>query len=135
MGAPELADDERYATHGGRGANAEELDQLIGSWTAPQSAAPLLDVLHENGIPAGLIYRAADMLTDPHFAARNAIVRMLHPEFGEIPMQNVVPQLSDTPGIVRSLGPTLGQHNDEIYAGLLKLTSAQAAELAAAGVI
>jgi formyl-CoA transferase len=135
MGAPELADDERYATHGGRGANAEQLDQLIGSWTAPQSAAPLLDVLHENGIPAGLIYRAADMLTDPHFAARNAIVRMLHPEFGEIPMQNVVPQLSDTPGIVRSLGPALGQHNDEIYAGLLKLTSAQAAELAAAGVI
>jgi formyl-CoA transferase len=135
MGQPELADDERYATHGGRGANAEELDQLIATWSAKQPAASLLAELHENGIPAGLIYRAADMLTDPHFAARNAIVRMLHPQFGELPMQNVVPQLSETPGTVRSLGPELGQHNAEIYAGLLKLTSAQTADLAAAGVI
>jgi formyl-CoA transferase len=47
----------------------------------------------------------------------------------------VVPQLSGTPGEVRSLGPELGQHNDEIYGGLLKLTSAQTAELDAAGVI
>jgi len=135
IGQPELADDERYATHGGRGANAEELDQLIATWSAKQPAPSLLAELHENGIPAGLIYRAADMLTDPHFAARNAIVRMLHPEFGEIPMQNVVPQLSETPGAVRSLGPTLGEHNAEVYRGLLKLTRAQTTELADAGVI
>jgi formyl-CoA transferase len=75
------------------------------------------------------------MLTDPHFAARDTIVRMMHPEFGEIPMQNVVPRLSETPGSVRSLGPELGQHNQEIYNGLLKLTSEQTGELAAAGVI
>jgi formyl-CoA transferase len=135
MGQPELAYDERYATHGGRGANAEELDQLIATWSAKQPAASLLAELHENGIPAGLIYRAADMLTDPHFAARNAIMRLLHPEFGEIPMQNVVPQLSETPGAVRSLGPTLGEHNAEVYRGLLKLTRAQTLELANAGVI
>jgi formyl-CoA transferase len=135
MGRPELADDERYATHGERGANADELDQVISQWTAPQPAAAVLDELHENGIPAGLIYRAADMLADPHFAARDAIVRMVHPDFGQIPMQNVVPQLSGTPGKVRSLGPELGQHNKEIYAGLLKLTSAQTAGLSAAGVI
>ncbi len=75
------------------------------------------------------------MLADPHFAARDAIVRMMHPEFGEMPMQNVVPRLSATPGTVRSLGPVLGQHNAEIYGGLLKLTSEQTTELAAAGVI
>ena len=95
----------------------------------------LLDLLHESGIPAGLIYRAADMLTDPHFAARDAIVRMMHPEFGEMPMQNVVPRLSATPGSVRTLGPELGQHNAEIYGELLKLTSDQTAALVAAGVI
>ncbi|HSZ47330.1 MAG TPA: CoA transferase [Streptosporangiaceae bacterium] len=135
MGQPELAADLRYATHSARGANADELDQLIAAWTAPQRATTLLDLLHESGIPAGLIYRAADMLTDPHFAARNAIVRMLHPEFGEMPMQNVVPQLSGTPGAVHSLGPELGQHNAEIYGGLLNLTSEQTGTLAAAGVI
>jgi crotonobetainyl-CoA:carnitine CoA-transferase CaiB-like acyl-CoA transferase len=103
---------------------------------APSNVYPTLDgpvLIAAN--QAGLTYRAADMLTDPHFAARNAIIRMMHPEFGEIPMQNVVPQLSGTPGTVRSLGPTLGQHNEEIYAGLLKLTVARMAELAAAGVI
>ena len=135
MGQPELADDVRYATHGARGANAGELDQLIADWTAPQRAPVLLDLLHESGIPAGLIYRAADMLIDPHFAARDAIVRMMHPEFGEMPMQNVVPRLSATPGSVRTLGPELGQHNAEIYGELLKLTSDQTAALVAAGVI
>jgi formyl-CoA transferase len=135
MGQPELADDARYATHGARGANAEELDGLIAEWSAPWPAAALLDLLHESGIPAGLIYRASDMLTDPHFAARGAIIRMMHPELGEIPMQNVVPQLSATPGGVRSLGPELGQHNEEIYAGLLRLTSTETDALAADGVI
>jgi formyl-CoA transferase len=135
MGQPELAGDPRYATHEARGAHAAALDELIGTWTAPQPAAGLLDLLHENGIPAGLIYRAADMLTDPHFRARQAIVRLAHPEFGELPMQNVFPVLSGTPGQVRALGPALGQHNAEVYGDLLKLTAAQLTELTAAGVI
>jgi len=135
MGRPGLAGDERYATHEARGGHADELDELIGAWTAGQHAGDLLPLLHENGIPAGLIYRAADMLSDPHFRARAAIIRLAHPEFGEIPMQNVVPRLSATPGTVRSVGPELGQHNTEIYAGLLKLSGEQIADLAAAEVI
>jgi formyl-CoA transferase len=135
MGQPELAGDPRYTTHESRGANAAALDELIGGWTARQPAAELLDLLHENGIPAGLIYRAADMLSDPHFRARQAIVRIAHPELGELPMQNVFPRLSATPGAVRSLGPALGQHNAEVYRELLKLTAAELAELTAAGVI
>ena len=75
------------------------------------------------------------MLTDPHFAAREAILRMVHPEFGEIPMQAVFPRLSATPGTVRSLGPGLGQHNGEVYGGLLKLTSAEMDALVTTGVI
>ncbi|MFC6929123.1 CaiB/BaiF CoA transferase family protein [Actinomadura yumaensis] len=117
MDRPELADDERFASHGARGANAGVLDELIAAWTAPQQAEPLLKLMHDNGIPAGLTYRAKDMLSDPHFKAREAIIRLAHPEFGDFPMQNVFPKLSDTPGQVRSLGPELGQHNAEIYGG------------------
>jgi formyl-CoA transferase len=135
MGQPGLAADPRYATHGARGANATELDELIGAWTHRQDAVALLELLHENGIPAGLIYRATDMLSDPHFAARQAIIRMIHPEFGDIPMQNTFPRLSQTPGTVHSLGPALGQHNDEIYTGLLGLTPDQISALAADSVI
>ncbi|MEU5882498.1 CoA transferase [Spirillospora sp. NPDC047279] len=135
MGRPELAADERFATHGSRGANADELDEIIGAWTAGHDPEELLGTLHENGIPAGLTYRAKDMLSDPHYRAREAIIRMAHPEFGDFPMQNVVPKLSGTPGAVRSLGPALGQHNDEIYRGVLGLSEAEAARLAADGTI
>ncbi|MBW8482828.1 CaiB/BaiF CoA transferase family protein [Actinomadura parmotrematis] len=135
MGRPELADDERYATHGARGANAEELDDLIGAWTADQESGPLLELLHENGIPAGLTYRAKDMLADPHYRAREAIIRLAHPEFGDFPMHNVVPKLSGTPGAVRSMGPALGEHNAEVYGTLLGLSDRDIAALAAAGTI
>ncbi|GLZ08099.1 succinyl-CoA--D-citramalate CoA-transferase [Actinomadura sp. NBRC 104412] len=135
MGRPELADDERFATHGARGANAEELDDLIAEWTAGQESARLLELLHDNGVPAGLTYRAKDMLSDPHFRAREAIIRLAHPEFGDFPMHNVFPKLSDTPGEVRTLGPSLGQHNTEIYGGLLNLTAEELSDLSAAGTI
>ena len=135
MGKPELAADERYATHGARGANMAELDDLIAAWTATQEADGLLDRLHEGGVPAGRIYRAQDMFTDPHFAAREAIVRLAHPTLGDLPMQNVFPRLSATPGRVRHAGPELGEHNDDIYRGLLGLGDGQLADLANDGVI
>jgi len=135
MGRPELADDERYATHGARGAHMAELDDLISAWTATVTAGDLLDALHAGGVPAGRIYRARDMLADPHFAAREAIVRLAHPELGDVPMQGVFPRLSSTPGRVRHLGPELGEHNDEVYRGLLGLGDNEMEELTAGGVI
>ncbi|MFD0902433.1 CaiB/BaiF CoA transferase family protein [Actinomadura sediminis] len=135
MGRPDLADDERFATHGARGANAAELDDLIGAWTSTRDADELLGLLHENGVPAGRTYRAKDMLADPHYKAREAIIRMAHPEFGDFPMQNVFPKLSDTPGEVRALGPSLGEHNPDVYGTLLGLTPADLQALTDAGTI
>ncbi|HLS77726.1 MAG TPA: CaiB/BaiF CoA-transferase family protein, partial [Nocardia sp.] len=135
MGRPELATDERYATHTARGARMGELDDLIADWTTGFDAEDLLDRLHEAGVPAGRIYTPRDMFADPHFAARDAIVRIAHPEFGELPMQNVVPKLSVTPGAVRHAGPALGSHNDEIYRGVLGLDEDSVAELGRAGVL
>ena len=135
MGKPELAGSERYATHGARGANMTELDGLIAAWTATQEADDLLARLHDGGVPAGRIYRARDMFDDPHFAAREAIIRLAHPTLGELPMQNVFPRLSATPGRVRHAAPELGQDNDDVYRGLLGINDAQLADLAANGVI
>ena len=135
MGAPELADDDRYRSHGARGAHQAELDELIGVWTAKHESAELLDRLHAAGVPAGGIYTAGDMLRDPHIAARQAIVRVPHPELGELPMQAPAPRLSENPGAVRWAGPALGQHNDEVYGGLLGLTDEERAALRADGTI
>jgi formyl-CoA transferase len=135
MSQPELATDERYATHGARGQYMEELDGLIAQWTTTLNADELLGLLHEGGVPAGRIFRAKDMFADPQFAARDAIVRLTHPELGEFAMHNVFPRLSETPGSVRHVGPTLGEHNEEIYQGMLGIDDATMSSLHSAGVI
>jgi formyl-CoA transferase len=135
MGRPELAADPDYRTHQGRGAHQPELDALIGAWTAALPTGEVLDLMDRHGVPAGLIYRAPDMLTDPQFAARQAIVTVKHPRFGDLKMQNVAPKLSETPGTIRSPSPELGEHNDEVYRGLLDLTAARIEALRAQRVI
>jgi len=123
MGAPQLASDDRYRDHQARGAHQHELDEIIARWTATLGTRELLSLLEQAGVPSGLIYRAADMLEDPHFAARQAIVTTSHPQFGQLRMQNVAPRLSATPGSIRTAAPQLGQHNDEIYGQLLGLSA------------
>jgi formyl-CoA transferase len=135
MGRPELAQKREYATHVARGAHQAELDALIGEWTATLSADELLALLDQFGVPSGRIYRAPDMLEDAHFRARNAIVSVAHPDFGQLRMQNVAPKLSETPGSIRSASPGLGEHNDEIYLRLLGLSGQRYAQLKAQRVI
>ena len=135
MDRADLVDDERYATHAARGRYQEELDELVSDWTRTQTVEELISLMEQSGVPAGLIYRAPEMLEDPHFAAREAIVRVLHPEFGELAMQNVAPKLSRTPGSVRWPGPALGEHNDEVFKGVLSLSEDRIQALHEAGVI
>ena len=135
MDQPGLAADPRFATHSARGAAMTELDSLIAAWTSTLPADDLLARLHEGGVPAGRIFRAADMLADPHFAARQAIVTVPHPDFGDLPMHNVAPKLSATPGSVRTAGPALGEHSDQVWGGLVGLGPGDLAGLRAAGVI
>jgi crotonobetainyl-CoA:carnitine CoA-transferase CaiB-like acyl-CoA transferase len=129
MGEPELAGRPEYANHSARGAHQRELDAYIGAWTRGKSRDELLELMHEHGVPAGLIYRAPDMLADPHFRARESIVTVSHPELGELKMQNVAPKLSATPGGVRSPSPRLGQHNHEVYRDLLGLSAEEYRDL------
>lgn len=114
---PEWLHDDRFSIHGARGEHMAELDQLVSAWTCVQDSADLLDRPHEAGVPAGLIYTAEDMLSDPHVQARQAIVRLMHAKLGAFPMQNLAPRLSRTPGSVQSLGPELGEHNDDLRPG------------------
>jgi formyl-CoA transferase len=123
MNAPELAKDSRYADHQARGVNQAELDGIIARWTATLATGELLALLEQHGIPSGLIYRAADMLDDPHFTARKAIVSIPHAQFGTLRMQNVAPRLSASPSSVRTPAPELGEHNAHIYGGLLGLAT------------
>ena len=125
MGQPALGTDPRYATHTARGTRQAELDDLVAAWTATRESGELVELLAEHGVPAGMIYRPAEMLTDPQFMARGSIVEVAHRIFGRLSMQGVSPRLSRTPGAVRWVGPELGEHNDEILGGLLGLGNDQ----------
>lgn len=119
MERPDLPASARYSSHQARGAHQKELDDLIGAWTCKLGTGRVLELMAKHGVPAGQIYRAPEMLEDPHFAARDAIVTVDHPQFGKLRMQNVAPRLSETPGGIRSPSPALGQHNEDIYLRLL----------------
>ena len=135
MGRPDLAVDPRYATHEARGARQAEVDQLISAWTSTLDTDRLLEVLAGAGVPASRIYQTRDMFDDPQFRARQAILHLTHGKLGSFPVQAVVPRLSDTPGTVRTLGPELGQHNQEIYGSLLGIGPGRLAELRSKGVV
>lgn len=135
MGRPELATDQRYATHGARGINQIELDELISDWTKDFPVAELEELLHKHGIPNGKINRAPEMLEDPQFRARDAIIRVYHPEFGNIAMQNVAPKLSETQGAVRHPGPKLGEHNNYVWGDLVGNSEDDIADLRDRGII
>ena len=135
MDRPELATDERYATHEARGANQAALDALISEWTAGFPVADLEERLNRSGIPNGKIYRAPEMLEDPQFLTRESITRVRHPELGEVAMQNVAPRLSRTPGAIRHCGPGLGEHNAYVWGELAGLGEEEIADLKSRGVV
>ncbi len=135
MQKPELAADPRYATHTARGNHQAELDEIIAVWTRTLSAEQLANLMEEHGVPYGDIYRAPEMLADAHFKARDAIVGVMHPLFGQLKMQNVAPRLSATPGKIVTCGPELGEHNGEVFQGILGMSDSALAELVAQGIV
>ncbi|MDI5891524.1 CaiB/BaiF CoA transferase family protein [Halomonas rhizosphaerae] len=135
MGQPGLADHPDYATHRARGEHQAAIDDLVAAWTREHDAQQVVDILAEAGVPAGLVYRAPDMLDDPHFQARGAIVEVPDRHGRPLPMQNVFPRLSDTPGRVREVGPALGEHTEQVLTGWLGLAPEALDALRADGVI
>ncbi len=136
MGAPELADDPRYATHRARGEKTKELDARIAEWTRRHPAEEMVAALCKAGVPVGLAYTAREMMEDPHFAARESIAAVPDPKRGgTLAMQNVFPRLSESPGGIRALGPDLGADTEPVLRGLLGYSVEKITQLEQAGVI
>ena len=136
MGQPELATDPRYVDHVSRGRNQDELDALIEDWTKTLTVDEVEALMVDHAVPAGKMFRAPEMLDDPHYQARDAIVEVETERWGTLKMQNAFPKLSDTPSGIRSAAPgAIGQHNDEIYGSWLGMDAQELAELKSAGAI
>ena len=106
--APDLQD------NAGRVARVDELDAAIGAWTLPLPIAEVLARLGEARVPAGKVYTARDIHEDPHYRARDMILRQTTRDGHEIDVPGIVPKLSLTPGGVRSAAPRLGEDTDAV---------------------
>ena len=136
MGQPELSDDDRYATHIARGINQIELDVLVNAWTAQHTIEEVDAAMIEYSIPAGRVYTAKDMLDDPHFKEREAIIEVETQGHGKLKMQNAFPRFSRSHSGVRSPAPAIvGQHTAEILGSVLGLDAAGIKELEEQGAI
>ena len=136
MGRPELADDERFATHLARGDHQEELEGIVAEWARRHDAAEIDRILNEAGVICGPIYTIADIFEDPQFRARDMLLEHVDPEFGPYIGPGIVPKLSETPGAVRwSATWEEGSHNREVYGELLGLSDDELAALKQEGVI
>lgn len=136
IGMPELAENPRYATHTARGGNQKELDDIIQEWAKDKSIAAIEAVMIENAVPVGKVYRAKEMLDDPHYAAREALIDLPSEKFGSVKMQNVFPKMSKSQGEVRWAGPEkLGSHTEEVLTELLDLSPDQIEKLRASNIV
>lgn len=135
MGRPELADDPRYKDHLSRGANQAELDEIVATWTRTLTVDQVEAAMLEASVPGGRLFGPADMLADPHFAAREAVLDVDHPKWPGLKMQGFFPKFSETPGRLRRLAPqSVGQDNGDVL-GDLGLSAAELDGLKGRGVI
>ena len=127
---PNLKDNPRYATHVARGANQTELDEIIQNWAKDKAIGDIEDLMIKHAVPVGKVYRAKEMIEDPHYAAREALIDVESETYGSVKMQNVFPKMSKTQGEVRWGGPeNLGSHTEEVLTELLDLSPAQIKKL------
>ena len=135
MGRPELITDPRYALARDRAVHADDLEAMLAEWLAGITFDEAHALLTEANVPAEGIYTAAEIFADPHYAAREDIVEIEDEQIGPVKVPAVIPKLTTTPGTIRHGGPRLGQHNEQIYGGLLGVSSADLADLAMRGII
>jgi len=128
IGRDDLASDASLADNAGRVARVDEIDAAIGAWSASRSVEQVLAQLAEASVPAGRVYTAKDIVEDPHFRARDMILRQQTRDGHELEVPGIVPKLMGTPGAVRRAAPRLGGDTDEVLREI-GLTAAQIAAL------
>jgi crotonobetainyl-CoA:carnitine CoA-transferase CaiB-like acyl-CoA transferase len=116
IGRPELKTDLRFSTNDARVRNRDELDSIIGDFIRRLTQEQALALFEQAGVTVGPVLSVADLMDHPYATGREAIVEMEDPDLGALPMHNIIPRLSATPGALRRPAPSLGEHTAEILA-------------------
>ncbi|WP_312340034.1 CaiB/BaiF CoA transferase family protein [Anaerospora hongkongensis] len=129
IGRSDLLEDNRFNTNGARVKNNMLVEEIVIDWMSRHEYQEVKAILDKAGAPMSLVYSMEDIFEDPHYAARENIIEIEHPDFGTIKMPCVVPKLSAMPGKVKWGGPKLGAHNQDVYENLLGLTPEEIGDL------
>lgn len=134
MGRPELITDPRYATNTDRVRNDLELDAIVADFMRERTQEENLAIFDAAGVTVGPVCDASDLGSHNYIQGREALVELPDDEMGQLPMHNVTPRLSETPGAIRTPAPKLGEHTAEILSEL-GIPSDKQAQLKAGGVV
>ena len=134
IGREDLLEDPRMATPQSRFQYREELDAIITEWTMQRSKQEAMKLLAEAGVPAGAMLDTDDITNDPIYEKQGMIVRVTHPDYGELKVPGFAPKMSEN-HIDYQVSPALGNANEEIYSGVLGLSSEELEALRKNGVI
>jgi formyl-CoA transferase len=118
IGRDDLGEDPKLARNDGRVQHNDMIDEAITQWTSRHELEQVLDVLNQADVPSGRIYTAADIHEDPHYRARGMIEAAKLPDGEAFDLPGIVPKLSATPGATKWIGPKLGEHTEEVLAGI-----------------
>lgn len=135
MRRPDLLDDPRFATLADRAAHADAINAIVAAWVAGRPAAEAEAVCLEAGVPVARAYTAAHIAADPHLAERGDLVTVDDPVLGPVRQQAPYPRLSRAPSPVPTGAPRLGEHNDEVWCGLVGLSPDELDAARRAGVV
>lgn len=119
IGREDMNSDPRFINNAARLKHVDEVDEAVGSFIRQRSLQDNLEIFEREQITVGPVYDAADLASDPYTAEREVLVMVEDPELGPIPMHNVVPRLTATPGALRRPAPRLGEHTREILEPIL----------------
>ncbi len=135
IGRPELARHPDFANAADRVKNVDEVERIVQEWVGQHTTEEAVDILNKAGVVCGKVNDLADVVNDDYLLSREMIVEIDDPALGRYKVAGVTPKLSLTPGSVETPSPAIGQHNDEIYRGLLHFSDEKMAVLKVAGVI
>jgi crotonobetainyl-CoA:carnitine CoA-transferase CaiB-like acyl-CoA transferase len=134
IGRPDLNDDPRFSTNAARLAHRDEVETIVAGFIAGRTQAEALAFFEAAEVTVGPVCDEADLAEDAHVSEREVLVEVPDAAAGSLPMHNVIPRLSGTPGALRRPAPALGEHNREILHGL-GMSEAEIARLEHAGVL
>ena len=135
MKCPELGEDARFNTAVARAAHREELDALVAQWTMQHTIENLEAALNDADVPASRIFTLTDIFQDPHYEARETIVRAEDEDLGSVAMAAIVPRLTAAPGKIRHSGRHIGADTADVLTRLAGVSAAELQRLEAAHVV